>query len=84
MVDYPHASAACLCYLDEKEKGKGGGRSGSEGQTEGEKQRCRTLKCSAVDFFSLRPPAGASTLSCCPCGIGRQAGGWKKKREGRG
>lgn len=80
MVDYPHASAACLCYLDEREKGKGGGRrsgggGGGEGQTEGEKQRRRTLKCSAVDFFSLRPPAGASTLSCCPFGIGRQAGG---------
>lgn len=33
MADYPHASAACLCYLD-----------GREGGEEREKQRCCTFK----------------------------------------
>lgn len=57
MVDYPHASAACLCYLDEREGGE-----------EGESKDAGCLMFSL--FFCC--PAGLSTLSCWPFEIGKR------------
>lgn len=57
MADYPHASAACLCYLDEREGGE-----------EGKSKDTGRLMFSL--FFCY--PAGLSTLSCWPFEIGKR------------
>lgn len=56
MVDYPHASAACLCYLDEREGGEEG-----KGKDAGR----------LMFFLFSCCPTGLSTPSCCPFEIGK-------------
>lgn len=58
MADYPHASAACLCYLD-----------GREGDERGRKQGCWTFN---VFSLSSRCPARLSTQSCWPFEFGKR------------
>lgn len=57
MADYPHASAACLCYLDGREGGK-----------EGESKDAGHLMFSLF----TRCPAGLSMQSCWPFEFGKR------------
>lgn len=87
MVDYPHASAACLCYLDEREKGKGGGRrsggGGGEGQTEGERAKTPDVKMLRRRLFQP-PPACRSVHAVLLSVRNRQTGGGLEKKKKRG
>lgn len=58
LADYPHASTACLCYLDEREGGK-------------EREKAKDAGRSMFSLFFCCP-AGMSALSCWPFEIGKQ------------
>lgn len=59
MADYPHASAACLCYLDEREGG------------EERERESRDAGHSVLSLF-LCCSVGLSTLSCWPFDVGKR------------
>lgn len=67
MADYPHASAACLCYLDEKEGGE---------------ERERESKDAGRLMFTLFSFAAPPDCPHCPAGDLKLAGERKRMREG--
>lgn len=71
MVDYPHASAACLCYLDKRVRGE-----------EGAGKDAGCLKFSLSLFF--RCSTRLSTLSCWPFEFGKGKKANEETQTGEG